>query len=107
MHSPGAIVKAVEGRRGFARRKCHHIKMNLMNHGNASHIQGHHLVSLGLEHFQPFNHTLNSGEVEVVVYESKPEVSAAGEAIAIWKRSWQVFQDMGLDEELAKRNRNL
>lgn len=94
-----------------------------MNHGNASHIQGHHLVSLGLEHFQPFNHTLNSGagvgglalaafisrnpQVEVVVYESKPEVSAAGEAIAIWKRSWQVFQDMGLDEELAKRNRNL
>lgn len=43
-------------------------------------------------------------QVEVVVYESKPEVSAAGEAIAIWKRSWQVFQDMGLDEELAKRN---
>lgn len=80
-------------------------------------------MSLGLEHFQPFNHTLNSGagvgglalaafisrnpQVEVVVYESKPEVSAAGEAIAIWKRSWQVFQDMGLDEELAKRNRNL
>ncbi|KAL4256654.1 FAD/NAD(P)-binding domain superfamily protein [Pleurotus pulmonarius] len=45
-----------------------------------------------------------NAQVEVVVYESKPEVSAAGEAIAIWKRSWQVFQDMGLDEELAKRN---
>ncbi|KAF7430636.1 hypothetical protein PC9H_006345 [Pleurotus ostreatus] len=43
-------------------------------------------------------------QVEVVVCESKPEVSAAGEAIAIWKRSWQVFQDMGLEEELAKRN---
>ncbi|KAL4262743.1 FAD/NAD(P)-binding domain superfamily protein [Pleurotus pulmonarius] len=43
-------------------------------------------------------------DVEVVIYEAKPQVSAIGEGIAIWKRSWQVLQDMGLDEELAKRN---
>ncbi|KAF9489300.1 FAD/NAD(P)-binding domain-containing protein [Pleurotus eryngii] len=43
-------------------------------------------------------------QIKVVVYESKPEVSAAGEAIAIRRRSWQVLQDMGLDEGLAKRN---
>lgn len=41
--------------------------------------------------------------MDIDIYEAKPEVSTIGAGIAIWKRSWQVLQDMGLDEEMKKR----
>ena len=37
------------------------------------------------------------------IYEAKPVISTIGAGIAIWKRSWQVLQDLGLEEEIAKR----
>jgi salicylate hydroxylase len=46
----------------------------------------------------------HSDDVLIDVYEAKTEISEMGTAIAIWKRSWQVLQDLGLDEVLAKRN---
>jgi hypothetical protein len=45
----------------------------------------------------------HSDDVLVDIYEAKPEISENGAAISIWKRSWQIAQDIGLDDELAKR----
>ena len=49
-------------------------------------------------------HTNPDAPVKVDVYESRPEISTRGTGIGIWKRSWQVLQDLGLDKELEKRN---
>ncbi|KAJ3854849.1 hypothetical protein EV368DRAFT_80186 [Lentinula lateritia] len=43
------------------------------------------------------------GIIEVDLYESKSEVSVIGAGVGIWKRSWQVLQDLGFEEELVKR----
>lgn len=42
-------------------------------------------------------------DILVDIYEAKPVISTIGAGIAIWKRSWQVLQDLGLEEEIAKR----
>ncbi|TFK33081.1 hypothetical protein BDQ12DRAFT_658445 [Crucibulum laeve] len=41
--------------------------------------------------------------INIDIYESKPEVSAIGEGVAIWKRSWQIIQDLGLEDEMRRR----
>ncbi|TCD63053.1 hypothetical protein EIP91_006040 [Steccherinum ochraceum] len=41
--------------------------------------------------------------VNVDIYESRPEVSTRGAGIGIWKRSWQLLQNLGLDKELDRR----
>ncbi|KIJ23967.1 hypothetical protein M422DRAFT_275365 [Sphaerobolus stellatus SS14] len=41
--------------------------------------------------------------IEIDIYEAKSVISTIGVEIAIWKRSWQVLQDMCLDEEMKKR----
>ncbi len=46
----------------------------------------------------------HSVDIAVDIYEAKAEISSIGAAIAIWKRSWQVLQDLGLEVELKKRN---
>ncbi|KAF8883524.1 FAD/NAD(P)-binding domain-containing protein [Infundibulicybe gibba] len=46
-------------------------------------------------------------DIEVDLYEVKPEISTIGAGIAIWKRSWQVLQDLELEEEVKKRNISL
>ncbi|KAF8883521.1 FAD/NAD(P)-binding domain-containing protein [Infundibulicybe gibba] len=47
-------------------------------------------------------------DMQVDIYETKPELSAIiGDGIAIWKRSWQVLQDLKLEEEVKKRNISL
>ncbi|KAJ3901166.1 hypothetical protein F5879DRAFT_969551 [Lentinula edodes] len=43
------------------------------------------------------------GIIKVDMYESKSEVSVIGAGVGIWKRSWQVLQDLGFEEELVKR----
>lgn len=43
-------------------------------------------------------------DILVRIYEAKPEISDIGAGIAIWKRTWEVLVDLGLDEELLKRN---
>ncbi|KAJ7613355.1 hypothetical protein DFH06DRAFT_1109238 [Mycena polygramma] len=43
------------------------------------------------------------GRITVDIYESKPEVSTIGAGVAIWKRSWQVLQDLGFEEEIVKK----
>ncbi|KDR76855.1 hypothetical protein GALMADRAFT_1328829 [Galerina marginata CBS 339.88] len=42
-------------------------------------------------------------DVLIDVYEAKAEVSVLGAPIAIWKRSWQVLQGMGLEDEVRTR----
>ncbi|KAJ3823321.1 hypothetical protein F5880DRAFT_1612993 [Lentinula raphanica] len=44
-----------------------------------------------------------NGIVQVDLYESKSQVSVIGAGVGIWKRSWQVLQDLGFEEELLKR----
>ncbi|KAE9393211.1 FAD/NAD(P)-binding domain-containing protein [Gymnopus androsaceus JB14] len=41
--------------------------------------------------------------IQIDLYESKNEVSVLGAGVGIWKRSWQVLQDLGFEEELVKR----
>ncbi|KAJ7133826.1 hypothetical protein C8R46DRAFT_1362359 [Mycena filopes] len=44
-----------------------------------------------------------AGNIAVDIYEAKPEVSTIGAGVAIWKRSWQVLQDLGFEDEVVKR----
>ncbi|KAK7056367.1 hypothetical protein VNI00_002921 [Paramarasmius palmivorus] len=46
----------------------------------------------------------HSKDIAVDVYETKNEISIIGAGIAIWKRTWQTLQDIGLEEEVRKRN---
>ncbi|KAG6876962.1 hypothetical protein C0993_011576, partial [Termitomyces sp. T159_Od127] len=48
-----------------------------------------------------------SKDIAVDVYETKNEISSIGAGIAIWKRTWQTLQDIGLEEEVKKRNISL
>jgi salicylate hydroxylase len=43
------------------------------------------------------------GRIAVDIYEAKSEVSTIGAGVAIWKRSWQVLQDLGFEEEIVKK----
>ncbi|KAJ7689732.1 hypothetical protein B0H17DRAFT_1066144 [Mycena rosella] len=38
--------------------------------------------------------------IAVDIYEAKPEVSAVGAGVGIWKRSWQALQDLGFEEDI-------
>ncbi|KAF8991669.1 hypothetical protein BDQ17DRAFT_1313282 [Cyathus striatus] len=42
-------------------------------------------------------------DIQVDIYESKPEISSLGTAVAIWKRSWQVLVKLNLGEEVRKK----
>lgn len=42
-------------------------------------------------------------DISVDIYETKPVLTDFGAGIAIWKRSWEVVQGLGLEEEVAKR----
>lgn len=39
-------------------------------------------------------------EIEVDVYEAAHEISTVGAGIALWPRTWQIFQELGLDKQL-------
>ncbi|KAJ7473609.1 hypothetical protein B0H11DRAFT_2236442 [Mycena galericulata] len=43
------------------------------------------------------------GGIAVDIYEAKPEVSAIGAGVAIWKRSWQVLQRLGFEEDIVQK----
>jgi salicylate hydroxylase len=43
------------------------------------------------------------GSVAVDIYEAKPEVSTLGSGVGIWKRAWQVLQDLGVEEDVLKK----
>ncbi|KAG7095911.1 hypothetical protein E1B28_006596 [Marasmius oreades] len=45
----------------------------------------------------------HSKDVAVDIYETKTEISVIGAGIAIWKRTWQTLQDIGLEDEVRKR----
>ncbi|KAJ7742129.1 hypothetical protein DFH07DRAFT_980453 [Mycena maculata] len=45
----------------------------------------------------------SDGRIAVDIYEAKPEVSTIGAGVAIWKRSWQVLQDLGFEEDIVKK----
>ncbi|KAJ6460478.1 hypothetical protein C8R47DRAFT_1226244 [Mycena vitilis] len=47
------------------------------------------------------------GSIAVDIYEAKPEVSTIGAGVAIWKRSWQVLQDLGFEEDIVKKGFNV
>ncbi|KAJ6477006.1 FAD/NAD-binding domain-containing protein [Mycena sanguinolenta] len=53
-----------------------------------------------ISNFTQENH---GGRIAIDIYESKPEVSTIGAGVAIWKRSWQVLQDLGFEEEIVKK----
>jgi salicylate hydroxylase len=46
----------------------------------------------------------HSDNILIDIYETKPEISTIGAGIAIWKRTWQTLQDIGLEDEVRKRN---
>ncbi|KAF7350687.1 FAD NAD-binding domain-containing protein [Mycena sanguinolenta] len=50
---------------------------------------------------------IRGGRIAIDIYEAKPEVSTIGAGVAIWKRSWQVLQDLGFEEEIVKRGFNV
>ncbi|KAJ7438743.1 hypothetical protein FB451DRAFT_1378122 [Mycena latifolia] len=45
--------------------------------------------------------------IAVDIYEAKPEVSAIGAGVAIWKRSWQALQDLGFEKDIIKKGFNV
>ncbi|KAJ6530259.1 hypothetical protein B0H19DRAFT_1384735 [Mycena capillaripes] len=45
----------------------------------------------------------SKSRIAVDIYEAKPEVSTIGAGVAIWKRSWQVLQDLGFEEDIVKK----
>ncbi|KAG6812290.1 hypothetical protein H0H92_003599 [Tricholoma furcatifolium] len=49
----------------------------------------------------------HSKDIAVDIYETKDEISSIGAGIAIWKRTWQTLQDIGLEEEVKQRNLSL
>ncbi|KAF5321784.1 hypothetical protein D9619_001981 [Psilocybe cf. subviscida] len=48
-----------------------------------------------------------NSDIHVDIYEAKPSIASLGAGIAIWKRTWEVFQELGLEEEMAKRKLRL
>ncbi|KAJ7464503.1 hypothetical protein FB451DRAFT_1263683 [Mycena latifolia] len=50
-----------------------------------------------------FTQENSDGRIAVDIYEAKPEVSTIGAGVAIWKRSWQVLQDLGFEEDIVKK----
>lgn len=50
-----------------------------------------------------FSEQTSGGRIAVDIYEAKPEVSTIGAGVAIWKRSWQVLQGLGFEEEIVKK----
>ncbi|KAJ7110796.1 FAD/NAD(P)-binding domain-containing protein [Mycena crocata] len=50
-----------------------------------------------------FTENTSAGRITVDIYEAKPEVSTIGAGVAIWKRSWQVLQDLGFEEDIVKK----
>ncbi|KAG6886843.1 hypothetical protein C0992_002060 [Termitomyces sp. T32_za158] len=63
-------------------------------------ISGGGIGGLALAAFICFH----SSDIAVDIYETKEEISSIGAGIAIWKRTWQTLQDIGLEEEVKKRN---
>ncbi|KAG6887644.1 hypothetical protein C0995_013800 [Termitomyces sp. Mi166 len=63
-------------------------------------ISGGGIGGLALAAFICFH----SNDIAVDIYETKHEISSIGAGIAIWKRTWQTLQDIGLEEEVKKRN---
>ena len=49
-------------------------------------------------------HNNPEAPIKVNIYESRPEISMRGTGIGIWKCSWQVLQDLGINKELQNRN---
>lgn len=66
-------------------------------------ISGGGIGGLALAAFICFH----SNDIAVDIYETKDEISSIGAGIAIWKRTWQTLQDIGLEEEVKKRNLSL
>ncbi|KAJ7080838.1 FAD/NAD-binding domain-containing protein [Mycena epipterygia] len=50
-----------------------------------------------------FTEENSAGRLAVDIYEAKPEISTLGAGVAIWKRSWQVLQDLGFEEDIVKK----
>ena len=48
-----------------------------------------------------------NSNVNVDIYEAKPVISTIGAGIAIWKRTWQILQELGLEDEMTKRKLRL
>lgn len=45
--------------------------------------------------------------INVDIYEAKPVIATIGAGIAIWKRTWEVLQELALEEEMTKRKLRL
>ncbi|THU93322.1 FAD/NAD(P)-binding domain-containing protein [Dendrothele bispora CBS 962.96] len=45
----------------------------------------------------------NDIRILIEIYESKPEVSSLGSGVAIWKHSWEILQELGVEEDVVKR----
>lgn len=45
----------------------------------------------------------HSSEIVVNIYERGDEISTGGDGISIWKRSWQVLQELGLEKALEEK----
>ena len=45
----------------------------------------------------------NGTDIQVDIYESKPEVSTLGAGVGIWKHSWEVLQELGVEEDVIQR----
>ncbi|KAJ6460475.1 hypothetical protein C8R47DRAFT_955072, partial [Mycena vitilis] len=54
-----------------------------------------------------FTQEKSGGSIAVDIYEAKPEVSTIGAGVAIWKRSWQVLQDLGFEEDIVRKGFNV
>jgi salicylate hydroxylase len=44
-----------------------------------------------------------SPDIKIDLYETKADVSTIGAAIALWKRPWEALQELGFEEDVAKR----
>jgi len=44
-----------------------------------------------------------SAAILVDIYETKSEISTIGAGIAIWKRSWQVLEELGFEKDCMER----
>ncbi|KAJ7717963.1 hypothetical protein B0H16DRAFT_1798522 [Mycena metata] len=50
-----------------------------------------------------FGKDTSQARIAVDIYEAKPEVSTLGAGVAIWKRSWQVLQNLGFEEDIVAK----
>lgn len=41
--------------------------------------------------------------IQIDVYESTAKLTQVGAGITLWPRGWEILQDMGVEESLAKR----